>query len=156
LKRKHHYRGKLHIIGPEWDVTKLSLSALAEEQGVRDSVIFYGYLTPENMESALKRCGYFLSASSFEGFGMSMLEAMAVGLIPFVQPNGSFRELVAGGGAGACVDFSKPEEAAAFIAAHLEKITLQDRERARDYARQFSWEQLAQDTLESYRKYGNA
>ena len=85
-----------------------------------------------------------------------MLEAMAVGLIPFVHPNESFRELVEAGHVGACVDFNKPEEAAASIAAHLGKVTMQDREKARDYARQFSWEQLAWDTLESYRKYGGS
>ena len=156
LRKKHGLPGRLHIVGPEWDVTRLSLSALAEEHGIGDSVIFHGYLLPEKMESVLRHCGYFLSASSFEGFGMSMLEAMAVGLIPFVQPNESFRELVDGGGVGACVDFARPEEAAASIAARLEKITMQDREKACDYARRFSWEQLALDTVECYRKYGDA
>lgn len=154
LRKKHNYPGKLHIIGPEWDVTQRSLSDLAEKRGIGNAVILHGFLPPEKMESILRRCGFFLSASSFEGFGMSMLEAMAVGLIPFVQPNESFRELVKSGGVGACVDFSDPEKAASSISSHLETITLQDRENARDFARKFSWEILAQDTLESYREYG--
>jgi alpha-1,3-mannosyltransferase len=154
LKKNHHVPGTLHIIGPEWDVTRPSLFARAQACGVADSVVLHGFLSPESMEQVWRKCGYFVSASSFEGFGMSMLEAMAIGLIPFVQPNESFRELVQGGGVGACVDFTKPEEAAASIAAQLEKVTPQDREKARAYARTFSWEQLAADTLESYRKYG--
>lgn len=154
LKEKHGLPGRLHIVGPEWDVTRSSLSALAKERNVGDSVIFHGYLAPEEMESILRQCGYFLSASSFEGFGMSMLEAMAVGLIPFVQPNESFRELVETGDVGVCVDFTRPEEAAGSIAAHLGKVTLQDRKKAQEYSREFSWENLAQDTLECYRKYG--
>ncbi len=153
LKKKHRLPGKLHIIGPEWDVTRLSLTGLAAERSIGDSVIFHGFVTPADMESVLRRCRCFLSASSFEGFGLSMLEAMAVGLIPFVQPNESFRELVGTSGVGACVDFTIPEEAAASIAAGLERVTPQDHEKARAFSRQFSWETLAQDTLESYRKY---
>ncbi len=154
LKKKHCLPGKLHIIGPEWDVAQHSLSILAAERGIGDSVIFHGFLAPKKMESVLRCCRCFLSASSFEGFGMSMLEAMAVGLIPFVQPNESFRELVETGGVGACVDFSAPENAAMSIANHLGKIAPQAREKARDFSRKFSWEKLAQDTLEIYREYG--
>lgn len=153
LKKKHHLAGKLHIIGPEWDVSRSSLSDLAAERDIDNDVIFHGFLTPEDMEAVLRRCGFFLSASSFEGFGMSMLESMTVGLIPFVQPNGSFRELVKEGGVGACVNFNIPEVAAETIAAHIKKIAPQDRKQAQDFSKPFSWEKLAQDTLESYEEY---
>lgn len=154
LKIKHKAEGKLHIIGPEWDVRKADLASLAAEYGIADDVVLHGYILPEELETVLKGCGWFLSASAFEGFGMSMLEAMAVGLIPFVQPNESFRELVAAGGVGACIDFSLPEEAAAEIAARLKDNGEKERKKARNFALRFSWDCLAEDTIKAYREYG--
>jgi glycosyltransferase involved in cell wall biosynthesis len=86
---------------------------------------------------------------------MSMLEGMAVGLVPFVQPNESFRELIADGKIGACVDFTVPDRAAKEIQRHMSGIARDDREQARNFALQFSWEQLAKDTVDIYRKYGS-
>lgn len=154
LKRKYGIAGRLHIIGPEWDVKKSDLASLASSLGVGQDVIFYGFLKIKDMRAVLEKCGWFLSASSYEGFGMSMLEAMAVGLIPFVQPNASFRELIAAGGVGACVDFNHPENAARAIICGMKNVPESDRDRARGFAMQFSWEKLVDDTLAAYRKYG--
>lgn len=145
---------RLHIIGPEWDVTRAALSALARRLGVEKDVILHGYVTPHEMQTILKGCGWFLSASAFEGFGMSMLEAMAVGLIPFVQPNESFRELIASGGVGACVDFTDPAQAARLIAQKTGACAPADRAKARAFALLFSWEKLAEDTLKAYEEFG--
>jgi len=154
LKTRHGQQGKLHIIGPEWDVKQSDLILIANRFGVEKDIIFHGFVTPEKLEKLLKKCGWFLSASSFEGFGMSMLEAMAVGLIPFVQPNESFRELITAGHVGECVDFSHPENAAALIAERLKFIGLDERKKAQNFALQFSWEKLAEETLAAYREYG--
>lgn len=154
LKIQYGIAGKLHIVGPEWDVKKADLSLFAAQLRVEEDVIFHGFILPDYLQTVLKGCGWFLSASSFEGFGMSMLEAMAVGLVPFVHPNESFRELVAAGGVGACVDFSHPAKAADEIVMRLAGIRRKDRETARQFALQFSWEKLAQDTITAYREYG--
>lgn len=153
LKSSHGVRGALHIIGPDWDVSKADLAALADRRGVAKDVRFHGFISPEDMRSVLRNCGWFVSASSYEGFGMSMLEAMAVGLVPFVQPNDSFRELVAAGGVGACVDFTQPDEAAREIAGQM-NAGMEVREKARDFALQFSWEKLAEDTVTVYKEFG--
>ncbi len=146
---------KLHIIGPEWGVKRKDLRELAQSLGVGRDVVFHGFISPERMKEVLRNCGWFLSASSFEGFGMSMLEGMAVGLVPFVQPNESFRELIAGAKIGTCVDFTAPDRAAKEILRHLSLVKDSDRAKARDFALQFSWERLAKDTVEIYRKYGS-
>ena len=85
---------------------------------------------------------------------MSMLEAMAVGLIPYVQPNESFRELVSASGVGACVDFSSPGQAATDIAEGIRAVSAGDRQKGREFALQFSWETLAEDTITAYKEYG--
>jgi len=154
IKNDSGCTAKLHIIGPEWGVKRKDLRSLAQALGVDSDIVFHGFISPERMKEVLRNCGWFLSASSFEGFGMSMLEGMAVGLIPFVQPNESFRELIAQGKVGACVDFMSPDRAAREIQRHMKLVGESDRENARKFALQFSWERLAQDTIEIYRKYG--
>ena len=154
LKTKHGKAGRLHIIGPEWDVRQSDLSLLAKSCGVEDDVVFHGFIASEHMANVLRGCGWFISASSFEGFGMSMLEAMSVGLIPFVQPNESFLELIAAGKVGSAVDFTNPGRAAAQISEQMNGVSMKDRQKARDFALQFSWEKLAKDTISVYREHG--
>jgi alpha-1,3-mannosyltransferase len=108
LVKNHGSTAKLHIIGPAWDVSLEELSALANRLGIAERVVLHGVMAPSAMPDVLKQCGYFVSASTYEGFGMSMLEAMSVGLIPFVQPNEAFKELIGLAGVGACVRFEEP------------------------------------------------
>lgn len=145
--------GNLHIVGPEWDVTRAELKTVIKRHAIEDRVILHGFVKPDDMETLLKNCGVFLSASAFEGFGMSMLEAMSVGLVPFVQPNESFRELVDAGQVGACIDFTQMQDAAAQIAALIPEIKPVDRISARDYAAKFSWDDLARNTIRDYKKF---
>lgn len=151
LKSRYGVVGDLHIVGPGWDVSIDELARIAESLEVADSVRLHGFISQEEVQAILPRCGYFLSASSFEGFGMSLLEGMSVGLIPFVQPNAAFRELIELGGIGACVDYTRPEEAAADIAADMTQVTMDDRHAAQAFAARFSWEELARKSLEAYR-----
>jgi alpha-1,3-mannosyltransferase len=153
LKTRHGKTGKLHIIGPEWDVPRSDLSSLAKSSGAGDDVIFHGFIAADKMSDVLRDCGWFISASSFEGFGMSMLEAMSVGLIPFVQPNESFLELIAAGKVGASVNFGSPGLAASQISERMDGVTMADRQKARDFALLFSWEKLAEDTVRVYREH---
>lgn len=154
LKTRYGVSGKLHIFGPEWDVKTKELKNLAIELGAGNDVILHGYIPEAEIRQVLKNCGFFMSASSYEGFGMSMLEAMSVGLIPFVQPNASFLELLTASGVGACMDFTRTEEAAEKIAGLMNAVSQKDRKKAREFALRFSWEKLASDTVSIYREFG--
>ena len=83
---------------------------------------------------------------------MSMLEAMSVGLIPFVQPNSSFKDLIRQGGVGECVDYAHPDTAANQIATAIQSVQDEDRKSARDFSKLFSWEELAAKNIETYMK----
>lgn len=152
LKKRHGVEGKLHIIGPEWDVTFDSLRDAAEKSGVTNDVLFYGSATRADMREIVKQCGYFLSASAFEGFGMSMLEAMSVGMIPYVEGNESFTELVTQSGVGLCVQYSDPVTAAAAVADDIRNVTEEQRATARAFAARFSWVELVQNTAQYYQR----
>lgn len=148
--KKKGLAGKFHVVGPEWDVTIASLKNVATSHGVSDDVVFHGAATPARMREIAGSCGYFISGSSFEGFGMSMLEGMSVGLIPLVHNNKSFKELVVQSGAGLLTDFTDTATAADDIAAYLPKVDQGTRIKGQAFARQFSWKTLVENTSKYY------
>lgn len=153
LKSNHGVEGKLHIVGPEWDVTIADLKATAEKNNISDQVIFHGAATTAQMRDIASSCGYFVSASSFEGFGMSMLEGMSMGLIPLVQENESFRELVTQSGIGVCTDYRDISRAEKDILQTMASATTEKREKARAFSLKFSWDELVTTTDRIYKDY---
>ena len=143
---------RLHIVGQEWDVSLDSLARLADELGVADRVRLHGYLDAAALARLAAGCGLFVSGSTYEGFGMSMIEAMGVGLVPVVHPNPSFAELVTEAGGGRTSDFTDPAAAAAAIAGTLAGIGPDDRRRARSFADRFSWHTAAARCVAEYRR----
>ncbi len=151
LVKDHGVNARLHVIGPEWDVTLADLSALAKGLDIEDHVVFHGCLAPAAMPDVLRQCGYFVSASTYEGFGMSMLEAMSVGLIPFVQPNEAFKELIGLANLGACIDFADPATAARDIAGRMQAVSTSQRDAAQKFSARYSWDTLVASSLVHYK-----
>jgi len=145
---------RLHIVGPEYEVTIAELQAQADRLGTAEWVTIHGYLEDEDLKQLASRCGFFASASQFEGFGMSMIEAMSVGLLPLVQANDSFSDLHRRAGVGLVVDYGEPERAAAQIGRYMNDHDPHDRQRARAFAKQFDWARLAQRLDGYYRQIG--
>ena len=79
-----------------------------------------------------------------------MIEAMSVGIIPFVQGNASFKELVGQAGIGLIVDYTNPETAAKQISDALPEVSLETRNIAHLFAQKFSWKKLVADTAQTY------
>jgi alpha-1,3-mannosyltransferase len=142
----------LHVVGPEWDVSRLEVAQWAEQLGVSERVRIYGRVNDKLRADIAKHCALFVSASSYEGFGMSMIEAMSVGLIPVVHANEAFVELVDAANCGALVDFTRPHAAASIIRKHLDQIDDAQRLHAAKFAERFSWSGHAEKTLALYRE----
>lgn len=73
----------LHIVGggPKRDELRKKI----RELGVSQNVLMHGYLTEENKIRLLRNCAVYVSNSSFEGFGIPLIEAMATGTVPVVS-----------------------------------------------------------------------
>ena len=141
-----------HVVGPEWDVSPADLQALAVDCGVADRVHLHGFVDDAALQALAARCGLFVSGSQYEGFGMSMVEAMAVGLVPVVHANASFQELVGKAGVGKAIDFTDAAAAGSALADVLSGITADQRAQARAFADNYSWRKVAERCQEQYQE----
>ena len=108
-------RTKLYIIGKDWEGLRASLEKRVLSEGIWKNVEFVGEASNAEMLRHMHEATFFLSASEYESFGISAVEAMASGLIVVLNDLDSFRYFVRNGENGYVVDYSKPEEVAALI-----------------------------------------
>jgi len=140
----------LHVVGAAWDVRIADMLQLAAELGVADRVHFHGGLNQAALQRVARQCGLFVSASQYEGFGMALIEAMSIGLVPVVEGNGSFRELIGRAPVGQVTRFAEPALAARAIRAELDALSPERRQQAVRFAGGFSWRAHAEQTLSHY------
>ena len=124
-----------------------SLDSLIGDLGVRESVALTGWIPREELLQLYARAQAFVYPSTFEGFGMPVLEAMAAGLPVACSEIAPLREV-----AGDAVLYFDPLSEDA-IADALERITTDPGLRTRlaeagpARAREFTWERAARETL---------
>jgi len=124
-----------------------ALDALIRELGVEDSVQLTGWIPREELLQLYARAQAFVYPSTFEGFGMPVLEAMAAGLPVACSDIPPLREV-----AGDRALFFDPLREDA-ISGALDRIVSDDTLRAQlteagpQRARGFTWERAARETL---------
>jgi len=125
------------------------LHALRETLGLAGAVEFPGWIPRPELYELYSRAWAFLFPSSFEGFGLPVLEALAAG-IPTACSN---IEPVAGNAAGAALKFDPNDPGG--IAEAMERIVTDGSLRHRlavegpRRAARFSWRATAEATLEA-------
>jgi glycosyltransferase involved in cell wall biosynthesis len=94
----------------------------------------------------------FVLPSFYEGFGLTVLEAMACGAPAIISDRGSLPEIA--GGAALEIDPDDPEELARTIERVLHDPALQHelRHKGLDRVKEFSWERCARETLAVYQR----
>src|SRR3989338_10678644 len=83
---------KLFIVGPDWGSLKKELIDLRNKHSLQNEVKFLGAV--KDIRKVYAKSDYFVSASEYESFGISLVEAMAQGLIPIVQKIESFENII--------------------------------------------------------------
>jgi glycosyltransferase involved in cell wall biosynthesis len=77
----------LLCVGPDNDGYQAGLERLADELGIRDSVIFTGLLEGEDLQAVFARADVLALVSQKENFGRSAADALAAG-VPIVLSGG--------------------------------------------------------------------
>ena len=140
---------QLIIAGGEgWLSTDIYQSIV--EMGAESSIRFLGYVPSSDLPWLYSGATCFVYPSLYEGFGLPALEAMACG-IPLITSNTSSLPEVAGD-AALLVDPLSEEELRSAIIKVVSDPTLRQKMSGKglDQAKQFSWEQVARDTLKVY------
>ncbi|MBM3748671.1 MAG: glycosyltransferase family 4 protein, partial [Acidobacteria bacterium] len=128
-----------------------AVESLIAQLGLGDSVRLTGWISREELEQFCLRAFAVVYPSTFEGFGLPVLEALAAGL-PTACSN---IEPLAGLAGDAALQFDPADEDAMLAA--IERVTADSELRARlaeqgpRRAAQFPWQRTAQQTLEALR-----
>lgn len=128
------------------------LRKLAEEIRIADRVVFTGFVDDFDLPALYSGASVYACPSLYEGFGLTVLEAMACG-VPVVSSSGASLPEVAGTGA-IYADARSPE---AFGGALYQAFTDQDLRvslisKGQKNAARFNWRNTAIQTLAVYEK----
>jgi glycosyltransferase involved in cell wall biosynthesis len=128
---------------------------LARTLGVAENIACM-YVADEDLPVLYSATSCFVYPSRYEGFGLPPLEAMACGAPVVCSERTSLPEVV--GRAGILVDPEDPDALGGAIKRVLESSDVRDDLRARALARskQFSWDQVAVDTIAVYTEASEA
>jgi glycosyltransferase involved in cell wall biosynthesis len=124
------------------------------ELGLSGRVRFHGAVSGQELYRLLERAHLFVSASSYEGFGLATIEAMSAATVVVVTAVGAHPDVVEDGVSGLLI---APD--ATGLAAQMECVLSMPAEKltrmgdaARAATRRFSWTQIAPKYEQLYRE----
>ncbi|MBP7670806.1 glycosyltransferase family 4 protein [Candidatus Gracilibacteria bacterium] len=113
------------------------------EYGLENRVIMPGYITESEKVFLLARCEAFVFPSLYEGFGLPLLEAFAVGKPVLCSTTPALKEV-----GGDSVVYCDPLDSRD-IERGLEEVLAFDGEKGRARLKDFSWQKAAEETLKT-------
>ena len=144
---------RLEWVGADFSNLRADLERQVERLGLTGRVRFHGAVSAEELTRLLARANLFVSASSYEGFGLSTIEAMSAATAVVVTAVGAHPDVIDDGVSGLLMD-----QEATGLAEQIEHVLLMPRdqlvrmgEAARAATRQFAWSQIAPRYEQLYR-----
>ena len=154
LLRHRYPRMRLEWAGADFAGLRAELERRVVELGLGGRVRFRGAISREELYRLLERAHLFVSAASYEGFGLSTIEAMSAATVVIVTAVGAHPDVVEDGVSGLLMD-----QHATGLAGHMERVLSmpaekleQIGERARAATKHFSWRQIAPRYEQLYRE----
>jgi alpha-1,3-mannosyltransferase len=152
---KHRYpQLRLEWVGADFAGLRSTLERRVIHLGLEGRVRFHGEVSDRDLAGLLQRAHVFVSASSYEGFGLSALEAMSAATAVIVTAVGAHPDMVKWGITG----FLLPPDATG-LAEQLNAALAMPPEAlaamgaaAREATRRFSWMQIAPRYEQVYRE----
>jgi glycosyltransferase involved in cell wall biosynthesis len=119
------------------------------EQYAPDNMKFMGFAPEEKIVEIYDSFDVFVFPSLYEGFGLPILEAQARGLPVIIYKYGKIPREVR----KYCFEAESSEHMAQIIEELKENgYNKKERKKAMEYARSFTWEKTAKETLKAYKK----
>jgi glycosyltransferase involved in cell wall biosynthesis len=140
---------KFAVVGRLYNQQVLDhLEATVKKLGVSDRVMFYPNASSKQKIDLLQRAKIYLHTMVGEHFGISIVEAMALGCIPIVHDSGGMREFVP-----AQYRYVTVEQAAEKITSELSVWSKSNAEEMKEIASQFSYENFSKRFLGFFDAY---
>ena len=150
LARLGDQRPDLVVAGPERQGAA-TVRALVDARGLSSSVRFAGFVPDRDLPALLAGARALLLPSRLEGFGLTPLEAMAVGVPAIVADTAALPDSV--GNLAAVASADDADAWAAAIASYAdEELAATRGEVGQRHARQFTWARTATETLAVYER----
>jgi len=150
-------KAKLLIAGQDWEGIQHELEARARQKGGDGKILFLGSVSDDQRLSLLKESSVFVSASEYEGFGISAIEAMANGCMVCLNTIPSFSSFITKE-RGFLVDYADTHAVVRTwkeIENMDEKQKIIQRKNAKKFAKTFGWNIIVKKQLEWYRSILN-
>ncbi len=145
---------KLYVAGNDWDGSMESLKKLSRSLGTEKNAVFLGKVSEPELKKYYSISLFFVSASEYEGFGISVAEAMAAGCVPILNNIGAFRSFVDEGKNGFVLDFSKPKEAAEIAYKVMKRKDLSRiAANAKAAAKKYDWGTITEKIVRLYEEF---
>ncbi len=148
-----HRRGvdfELRLVGPDWGNLKTELQGLAERIGIGKKTVFVGEISEQRLVQEYCNARFFVSASRYEGFGISTIEAMAAGCIPILNKIASFEHFVEENTTGFLTDFEDSAGTAEKIQEIMGKPLEGMPSKSKEAAKRFSWDSRIREWKKLY------
>jgi len=154
-KINEKYPGKKYqlVLGgkPGWLVQHLL--QVAKDLGIANDLKFLGYVEGDDLKKLFFLSSAFVMPSLYEGFGMTVLEALASRAVVAASNIETIKEI-----AGETVEYFDPLDVRAMAEKIEFLVSLSDEEKNRKVekgliqAKKYSWQKCAEKTLEVYQK----
>ncbi len=143
---------QLVFAGPISARQRARLEQAVRESGVQGRVLILGYVADALLTALYRHCLAYIFPSSYEGFGLPILEAMACGAPTLTSALSSLGEIA--GQAALTLPSLELEVLASGIARIASDAELRGSLRARglEHVKEFTWRRCASQTLLCYRR----
>ena len=143
---------KLNILGDGEE--RASLSILADQLAISNSVIFHGNTVGEAKNEIMNNTSVFVTASHYESFGLVLLEAMSYGIpcVSFDSAKGSL-DIIEDGKDGFIIRDRNLDEMANKIVELLNKTTKTLQNNAIRKAKRFSYQNVKKQWLKEFNNF---
>lgn len=142
---------KVFFVGSDWG-EKEKLIGLAKKLDVLRNIKFIGPVQQKDVHKYLSRANVFLLSSDYEGFGISVIEAMAAGLVAVVNNIPTMREIIRNEKDGFVTDFDEQERTAELVLNILKskKLRKEIGHNARKATKIYDWDEIVKKMKNLY------
>jgi len=144
---------KLEIVGPDSRNLIPHLHQIAINSKVENIVKFVGKVEDVELTKIFSKAHLFISASTYEGFGIAAVEAMASGTLCILNNIPSFSEILGTNEFGRIVNFENIDEVVQNIESLLNMSETEYNvlsQKARIYAENYNWNEISKKITNLY------